>query len=42
MPVDDAARDGAVVEQLQPGYTFGSRLLRAAKVIVGRYVPSAA
>jgi molecular chaperone GrpE (heat shock protein) len=35
--VEDPARDGTVVEQLQPGYRFGSRLLRAAKVIVGRF-----
>lgn len=42
IPVDDPARDGTVIEQLQPGYMFGARLLRAANVIVGRYTPSAA
>jgi molecular chaperone GrpE (heat shock protein) len=26
-----------VVEQIEPGYRFGDRLLRPAKVVVGRY-----
>ncbi len=37
--VDEPGRDGVVVEQLEAGYTFGDRLLRAAKVSVGRYSP---
>jgi molecular chaperone GrpE len=28
-----------VVDQLEPGYRFDTRLLRPAKVVVGRYVP---
>jgi len=35
-PVRDPARDATVVEQLEPGYRFGDRLLRPAKVVVGR------
>jgi molecular chaperone GrpE len=35
--VDDPGRDRVVVDQIEPGYTFGARLLRAAKVVVGRY-----
>jgi len=35
-PVGDPARDATVVEQLEPGYRFGDRLLRPAKVVVGR------
>lgn len=35
--VDDPNRDRLVVDQIEPGYTFGDRLLRAAKVVVGRY-----
>jgi molecular chaperone GrpE len=33
--VDDPRRIGMVSEQLEPGYLFGARLLRAAKVTVG-------
>jgi len=36
-PVDDAARDGVVTETLQPGYRLGERVVRAARVAVGRY-----
>ena len=35
-PVGDPRRDGAVIEQVEPGYRFGDRLLRPAKVVVGR------
>jgi molecular chaperone GrpE (heat shock protein) len=28
-----------IVDQLEPGYRFDTRLLRPAKVVVGRYVP---
>lgn len=38
LPVPDPSQDRRVVDQLQPGYMFGDRLLRPAKVIVGRYV----
>ena len=34
--VDDPRQDRRVVEQLEPGYTMGDRLLRPAKVVVGR------
>ena len=34
--VDDPQRDGIVVHQAEPGYRFGSRLLRPAKVSVGK------
>ena len=36
--VADPDQDRLVAEQVEPGYMFGDRLLRAAKVIVGRYV----
>jgi molecular chaperone GrpE len=35
VPVD-AARDGVVVEELEPLYVFGDRVVRPAKVQVGR------
>ena len=35
--VADQDQDRRVVDQLEPGYMFGDRLLRAAKVVVGRY-----
>jgi molecular chaperone GrpE len=35
-PVRDAARHGLVLEQVEPGYRFGDRLLRPAKVVVGQ------
>jgi molecular chaperone GrpE len=35
--VDDPEQDRVVVVQHEPGYMFGDRLLRAAKVIVGKY-----
>jgi molecular chaperone GrpE len=30
---------GVVVDQIEPGYRFGDRLLRPAKVVVGRLAP---
>ena len=36
-PVDSEERDGKVTETLKPGYRLGDRLLRAARVAVGRY-----
>ena len=36
-PVVDPARDRVVVAQHEPGYQFGDRLLRAAKVVVGKH-----
>lgn len=41
VPVARPEEDLRVVEQLQPGYMFGERLLRAAKVMVGKHVASA-
>jgi len=34
--VDDPRADRTVIEQLEPGYAMGDRLLRPAKVVVGR------
>jgi molecular chaperone GrpE len=36
VPVSDPAQDGLVLEQLQAGYRIGERLLREARVRVGR------
>ena len=36
VPVFDPSHDRVVVDQLQAGYHFGGRLLRAARVVVGR------
>lgn len=36
-PVDTIARDSTVTETLKPGYKLGDRVIRAAKVAVGRY-----
>lgn len=36
-PVDEPERDLLVIEQLVPGYLLSDRLMRAAKVVVGRY-----
>lgn len=35
-PVYEPAHHGLVLEQVEPGYAFGERLLRPAKVVVGR------
>ena len=35
-PVYEPAHHGLVLEQAEPGYRFGERLLRPAKVVVGR------
>lgn len=35
--VDEASRDGIVVEEIQPGYSMGGELLRPAQVRVGQY-----
>ena len=39
-PVPDAARDGVVLEELRPGWRIGDRVLRAARVRVGKHVPA--
>ncbi len=36
VPVDDEARDGVVVEELRSGWKAGDRVLRPARVRVGR------
>lgn len=36
-PVADPLANGVVMVQHQPGYQFGGRLLRPAKVLVGKY-----
>jgi molecular chaperone GrpE (heat shock protein) len=38
-PVDDPTRHNFVTETLQPGYRLGERILRPARVAVGRHVP---
>lgn len=38
--VSDPRRHGMVVEQVEPGYRFGDRLLRPARVAVGKLVAS--
>lgn len=35
--VDDAARNGVVTETLRPGYRLGDRVLRPARVAVGKH-----
>jgi molecular chaperone GrpE len=37
IPVDDAKQDRVVIAQTEPGYMFDDRLLRAAKVVVGKH-----
>lgn len=37
LAVDDPSQDRRVVVQIEAGYTFGDRLLRAAKVVVGKH-----
>ncbi len=36
VPVEDAGKDGIVVEEVQPGYCMNGRLLRPARVRVGK------
>ncbi len=36
-PVDTPEKDGVVTETLAPGYKLGERVIRAARVAVGRY-----
>jgi molecular chaperone GrpE (heat shock protein) len=36
LPAADAASDGVVVTELHPGYYLGDRLIRPARVLVGR------
>lgn len=36
LQVDDESRDGVVVEELRPGWRIGERVLRPARVRVGR------
>ncbi len=38
-PVDDPAKDSVVLETVQRGYRIGERVLRPARVRVGRYQP---
>ena len=37
--VNHPSANGVVVDQIEPGYRFGERLLRPAKVVVGRFTP---
>ncbi len=36
VPISDAAQDGCVVQEIRPGYRIGERVLRPARVRVGR------
>jgi len=36
VPVSHPAAHGVVIDQIEPGYRYGDRLLRPAKVVVGR------
>ena len=36
-PVDDPLRDGTVTETVRPGYKLGDRVIRPARVAVGRF-----
>lgn len=40
IPVSNAAQHGMVLDEIDPGYSFGDRLLRPAKVVVGRLIES--
>jgi len=37
LPVTDPRAHGTVIDQIEAGWRFGDRLLRPAKVVVGRY-----
>jgi molecular chaperone GrpE (heat shock protein) len=39
VPVTDRSANDVVIDQIEAGYRFGDRLLRPAKVIVGRLAP---
>lgn len=39
VPVSHPSAHNVVIDQIEPGYRIGSRLLRAAKVVVGRLQP---
>ena len=39
VPVSHPSAHDVVIDQVEPGYRFGDRLLRAAKVVVGRMQP---
>jgi molecular chaperone GrpE (heat shock protein) len=39
VPVGQPGAHDVVVDQIEPGYKLGDRLLRPAKVVVGRYAP---
>jgi molecular chaperone GrpE (heat shock protein) len=41
-PVRDPRHHGLVIDQIEPGYRFGDRLLRPAKVTVGKLAPPVA
>lgn len=39
VPIDQPIGHDVVIDELEPGYRFGDRLLRPAKVVVGRHTP---
>lgn len=41
LPTPDPALDGQVVEEIRAGWRLGDRVIRAARVRVGRHVPAA-
>ncbi|MEC8192957.1 MAG: nucleotide exchange factor GrpE [Myxococcota bacterium] len=40
LPVDDPAKDDAVIEVFSAGYRVGSRLLKPARVVIGKFEES--
>ncbi|MEO8700842.1 MAG: nucleotide exchange factor GrpE [Kofleriaceae bacterium] len=42
VPVSNSTQHGMVIEEVEPGYLFGDRLLRPAKVVVGRLIEARA
>jgi hypothetical protein len=40
-PVDDPAQDGIVIREHLRGYRLDDQVVRAARVVVGRYTPKA-
>jgi molecular chaperone GrpE (heat shock protein) len=39
VPVTHPSAHNVIVDQIEPGYMFGDKLLRPAKVVVGRHTP---
>ena len=37
IPVDDPSKDGKIIDIVEPGYTLNGKIIRYAKVVVGKY-----